>query len=348
MIKELENYKADIEDIKNKIRSLEDSIRVKGGVIVAPVDTISVSVVQANRDDLVQSVELAGKITSKQNVIVSTDIAGTIKNIKVREGQVVTAGQVIAELDDEVVKNNIAELRTALELSSAVFDRRKKLWDQSIGSEIDYLQAKNNKETLERKLETANSQLDKSYIKAPISGTIDEVFANTGEMATPGVRILRIINLSEVQVEVDVSEAYVGKVKKGDVVTVSFPALKIEKTAKVSAVGQVINPTNRTFKIEANINNSENLLKANLLANIRIVEGIQEGVVLVPTKLVQYSQSGTYVYVIENNQVKKLEITTQETYDGKTVISEGLEGNELLVDKGFREVYDGAVVRIAN
>jgi RND family efflux transporter MFP subunit len=239
-------------------------------------------------------------------------------------------------------------LNNALSLATTVFEKRERLWNQNIGTEIEYLQAKNQVESLEKSLATANTQLAKAALYAPISGSVDQVFVNQGEMAGPGAPVMRVVNLDKVQITADVSEAYVGKVEKGDWVTVAFPSMDLETKAKVTAVSQVINPNNRTFGLEVEYDNRDGKLKPNLVGLIRLRSGYESDRVMIPSRLVQSAFNGDFVYIMDTNKGMALRRDVQlgRSYQGHTVILDGLEGKELLVDGGFRNVSDSTLVVI--
>jgi RND family efflux transporter MFP subunit len=343
---EIEKNRTEIKNIEVAIAGLKKEITKLGGSMDEPKDTILITLNEAKQENFEEFLEIAGVADSRQNVLISSETGGRILSIPVSEGQQVSAGTRLVNLDAEVILNNIEELNTALDLASTVYEKRKKLWDQNIGSEIDFLQAKNNKESLERKLETAKSQLQKAYISAPFNGVVDEIFLNSGEMSSPGAPILRLVNLNKIQIKADVSEAYIGKVKRGDEVTVLIPATGYQETARISSVGQVLNSNNRTFKVEINMSNTKGLLRPNQLAQIKIRENMIENQVIIPTRLIQQDLSGHFVYTVSNGIAKRQSIVQGPTYEGKTIISKGLKEGEKLVDSGYRNVFNGASVKV--
>lgn len=219
---QIAEYKSEIKDLEIKIRDLEKEIIANGGSLELPPDTVAVTTMTIERGTYEEFVEVAGSVSSDQNILVSSEMGGTVTRIYVKEGQQVSAGQLLLSTDDQVLQKSIDELQNAYDLAKTVYEKRKALWDQKIGSEIEYLTAKNNMESLELKLNTTRTQLAKTQLKSPISGTVDEIITKTGEMASPGMPLLRVVNLSEVQIECDISEAYLGRVKRGDKVNVSF------------------------------------------------------------------------------------------------------------------------------
>ncbi len=333
---------------KTNIVELRRQIAQLGGDTLVVSESVFVTVLPVKKGDYSEFVDIAAIVSSRENLLISSDMGGRIISMRVREGQRVGRGQILAELDGELIRKRIAELENALSLAKTVFDKRKALWDQRIGSEVEYLQAENNLQSLEKSMATANAQLDKVYVRSPISGTVDKVIINTGEMAGPGQPMMRVVNLDRVQVKADVSEAYLGKIATGDVVSLNFPSIGLKQEAKISAVGQVIDPNNRTFTLEAELSNPGGILKPNLVGSISMKTDFEAAQVLVPTRLVQSDFSGSYVYVVDSvsNISLKREVVLGSSYGGQSVISEGLNGGEWLIDEGYRNVSDSSTVQI--
>ncbi len=347
-IKRAEKRQKEIDDLEKKLltlkKELDDNSSFKDNEVEIALSKPVTSFIP-KKGTFNRYVELQGKVTSKESIIVASEAGGTIVSINVREGQNVSRGQALANLDKEIMTNSIIEIETALKLARDVFERQERLWNQNIGTEIQYLQAKNNVESLEKKLTTAQSQMAKTTVRSPIYGTIDEVFANSGELAGAGTPIARVVNLSKVQVEAEVPETYLGKFKRGDYVDVEFPSLNTTKKARISAIGQFINPGNRTFKIEMNIPNSGGVLKPNLLATVKLREYSSKGNFVIPSRIIQQDAQGNYVYAIDSsNTVKKVMLGLGKTYNGEAEIVSGLTGNENIIDKGYRDVVVGDII----
>ncbi|HPE98670.1 MAG: efflux RND transporter periplasmic adaptor subunit [Chitinophagales bacterium] len=343
---QIAEYKSEIKDLEIKIRDLEKEIIANGGSLELPPDTVAVTTMTIERGTYEEFVEVAGSVSSDQNILVSSEMGGTVTRIYVKEGQQVSAGQLLLSTDDQVLQKSIDELQNAYDLAKTVYEKRKALWDQKIGSEIEYLTAKNNMESLELKLNTTRTQLAKTQLKSPISGTVDEIITKTGEMASPGMPLLRVVNLSEVQIECDISEAYLGRVKRGDKVNVSFPSINFESVATITNVGQVINPSNRTFKLQVSLNNRDGMLKPNLLGYLQIREYVEQDQVIIPTRLIQNGVNSDFVYAVTNGSVVKIDITRGRSHNGFTQIKSGLSGGEILVVEGNRQVKEGDIARV--
>lgn len=345
----LAELRTQLTETQTEIQKLEMQISAeKGGETKAlkPVEVIKTEPIVFQH-----FIEVQGNVESDKNVTVNPEFSGTIIRKNVQEGQMVSKGQVLAEIDAQTIKAQIAELKTRLELATTSYERQKNLWDQKIGSEMQFLQAKNQKESLERSIESVKAQLDKTFIKSPISGTIDEIFVNEGEIANPAMPFCRVVNLASVQVNAEVSEAYTKEVKKGDKVTVSFPNLNIEKEESIDLVGQFINPQNRTFRIRVTLDNSGKTLKPNSMAVVKIKDFEQKDVLTVPSNIIQQSASGeNFLFVArkkENkNTVQKVVVKTGMTYQGQTMIQEGLNAGDQVIIKGYNEVTDGEEVAV--
>ncbi len=298
-------------------------------------------------------IELQGAVEAEDMVGASSETGGRLTSMTVKEGQYVKKGQLIATTDLETVNKQIAEMNKSLELANEVYNRQKRLWDQEIGSEIQYLKAKNDKERLEASLETVKHQLTKGNVYAPISGVAEMVMAKTGELAMPGAPIIQILNTSRVKVTANVPEKFLKDVRQGEMMTIKIPALEIEKKGRVSMLGRTINPANRTFKVEVNLANPKGLLKPNLLANMLLNDFSEKNVIIVPIELVQQEVSGKdYIFIKkegdEGAMSEKIYVMTGESYDGNIIITEGLKGGEEIIVSGARGMVDNALIQIQN
>ena len=295
--------------------------------------------------------EIQGVAKANKNIEISPEMGGTVTAILVKEGQKVQAGQLLIQLDDASIRNSINELNTQLSLAKTTFDRQERLWNQKIGSEMQYLQAKAQKEGLENNLSSLRTQARKMKIIAPFSGIVDEIFPRLGELTSPQMPTVRLLNLDQVYVEADVTETYLPIVKVGTETIVHFTSINKETNSKISQVGDYINPANRSFKIRINLDNKDQSIKPNLLADIKIADFESTGIII-PATLVQQDQNGNnYVFTIvtENKQQKvvKNKITIDKEYNNEIYISAGLTANDTLVNAGSRFVKDGDIVKIS-
>lgn len=347
---ELQKLKKEYATLKGKIDNLETDIikeeKPDAKSKLKPVEAITL------KDTIFKHfVEVQGNVESDENVLINPEIPGIVLRKLVKEGERVTKGQTIIELDAESVRKSINEVEVSLELAEVVFQKQQNLWNQKIGTEIQYLQAKNNKERLEKSLASLKTQLSKAFVKSPINGVVDEIKINVGEMANPAMPLARVINLSNVTIDAEVSETYTRDVKKGDTVIVNFPTLQKEINTPVTLVGQYIKSENRTFKIQMRTANTEGLLKPNTLAVVKINDFTKTKAITAPNHLIQKSTNGTkFVYVVrkESNKdiVRKVVVETGKTYQGATLVLSGLQAGDVLIDKGYSEVVDGEEVNL--
>ncbi len=294
-------------------------------------------------------IEVQGSVDSDQNIMVTSKSAGTVEAIPVTEGTRVAKGQLIARLDGEILNNSIKEVKSSLEFATEIYEKQKGLWDQKIGSEVQYLQAKNNKESLENRLATLYEQAKQSKVFAPISGTVDQVFIKQGEVAAPGVPVVRIVNLAEFEIKANVAENYALAVKKDIPVILYFPDLKAEVNATVNFVGNVIDPINRTFNIVIRFKNPNVGIKPNMIAVVKIEDYKSENEVVIPLNAIVKTNNEQFVFVaVEENGnmvAKKLKVKTAMDYNGVTVIKEGLKASDKLITFGFQDLVEGQLVK---
>jgi membrane fusion protein, multidrug efflux system len=297
-------------------------------------------------------VELSGSVKSRKNVVISAENMGNIQSILVKEGAEVNKGQLILSMDTELYQRGLEQLDTEYALAKTMFEKQENLWKQNIGTEVQYLQAKNRKEGLENQIANIKTQISKSQVRSPFAGTIEEVLVKEGEMATTGMPLVRIVNHKDMYVKADLSEAHIGKFKKGDKLIISFPSVSQDIETVISSVGQVIDENNRTFSIEASLPETALKIKPNLIAILKIKDYEVTDAVVVPSKLIQKDNTGEFVFITTGDSTesvaKKIQVSRGITYKNRTMITEGLQGNELLVNEGFRDVTDGSKVKVVN
>jgi len=336
-----------IDSLNTLLKSVETEISKLG--LDKNIQTITALPVK--NDVFKHFLEIQGVAKANKNIEISPEIGGTVTAILVKEGQKVQAGQLLIQLDDASIKNSINELNTQLSLAKTTFERQERLWNQKIGSEMQYLQAKAQKESLENNLSSLRTQSRKMRITAPFSGVVDEIFPRLGELTSPQMPAVRLLNLDNVYVEADVTETYLPIVKEGTQTLVHFTSINKEINAKISQVGNYINPANRSFKIRINMENKNQSIKPNLLADIKIVDFETKGIII-PATLVQQDQTGNnYVFTVvtKNNEqrVVKNMITITSEYNHEVFVSAGLKENDTLVNAGARFVKDGDQVKIS-
>lgn len=295
-------------------------------------------------------VEVQGTLDSRNNINVTPKMGGNVTQVLVKEGDYVRAGQTLLVTDDATLRQNLAQLETGYELAKTTFERQQNLWNQKIGSEIQYLQAKNQKESVERQIATLKTQLAMARVTSPISGTVNAVNVKIGEMAAPGAPAVQVVNLADMKVEAKVADSYINTIKKGDPVTVKFPDIGEEMKAKVTFAGQVVNPMSRTFDIEVALPNKGNKLKPNLLAVVSINDKTKPNTLVIDENLIQKTEQGDIVFVTTQENGKTVarskKVTRGLSYNGKVEITEGLAAGDLLVTAGNQDLVDGQPVKV--
>jgi RND family efflux transporter MFP subunit len=344
--KQITEYRMEIKDLENKIAELEKQLTdtvVSDGSLLVGIKTVK-------PEKFIKYVEVTGSVESDLQALISPEINGQISKIHVKEGDYVTRGTLLVSLKTEITEKAIDEVKTALELANTVYKKQKELWDQQIGSEIQYLQAKNRKESLERKLETLKTQKQMAGIKAPFDGYVETVYQKEGEIASPGRQVLMLVNLEKLKVTADISEVYLPNVHKGDMVLLSYPTFpEITMKRPISVVGSVINPNNRTVKIQINIDNPGKKLKPNIIANVKFKEFEMDSAFVVPSIIIKNDADGrSYLYVVakHNNATMAVKrfVETGDSYGNKTVIIKGLKAGDRIVYQGYNLVKNGSLI----
>ena len=355
---DLDGKKEYLAEKKKELRTLEQTIKAVEAEIEELEPTKektkkAVTTFGLKPKDYKSYTELQGNIQSSEAVSISAELGGRITTLTIDEGDYVKRGQIVGTVDMQSVRKQVEEIEKSLELATTVYERQKKLWDQNIGSEIQFLQAKNNKERLEKSLETINSNLSKSNIVSPMSGYVDRLNLKAGETTAPGAPIATVINTSNVKAVVDVPENMVRAVKKGQKVKVILPALGTERQERITMIGRSIDPANRTFKVEINMSNRAGLLKPNLLTLVEVNDKTLEEVLMLPVELVQQDVSGkSFVYTVgegeEGPYAQKNIVTTGESYDGEIIIETGISTGDRIINSGARSLAPEDLIQISN
>lgn len=297
--------------------------------------------------------ELQGNVMTKQNVLIYPEMAGTLYRVYVKEGDYVRKGQLLGLIDDGGAGSQLEQLKAQAQLAETTFERQKRLWEQKIGSEIQYLQAKTNYEATKNAVAQAQSQLGKSTLRAPFSGILDEVIQEQGTVVNPvsGQPVFRIVNLDHMYIEVDVPENYLGAITEGKDVKVFFPVLGDSVKTKVRQTGNFINPTNRSFSVEMGIPNEEGLIKPNLTARVAINDYSNESAILIPQSIISENSAGEqYVFITKQSETsdalisQKNIITTGRTQGNLIEVTQGLQAGDRVIVEGARVVRDGQEV----
>ncbi len=300
-------------------------------------------------------IELQGSLQTKQNLVLTPEYAGILSQVFVKEGQYVNRGQVLARIDDGGLSQQLSQMEIQAQLAKTTFERQKRLWDQKIGSEIQYLQAKTAYEAQGKAIDQMKSTIAKTSIRAPFNGRIDDVITEKGAVVAPGqTQIFRIVNLNQMYVEAEVPERYVSTIKKGTNVSVDIPVIGKTLTAKVRQAGSFINPANRTYKVEVAVPNKEKNIKPNLTAKLKINDYTNPKALLIPQSLISENAAGDqYVFAVNTNS-KNETIATQKTIktgltQGSLVeVMHGIKAGDVLVSEGARSVKNQQPIEVLN
>ena len=294
--------------------------------------------------------DLYGTVKSDQSVTLYPESAGRIQRVLVRSGQKVSAGQVLVELDNSVVQSSLAEIKTQLDLAQTLFDKQKRLWDQGIGSEVQYLQVKTQLEGLQKRLATAQKQAAMASLRAPFAGTIDELFLKAGEYAAPGMAVARLVSSGGLRLELDVPETYITRLKVGQKIALNFNSIGLQTSASISQVGDFISADSRTFKVNVSLP-ANSQIKPNMMASAQVVDYSSSGIITVPSRLILQDSKGgnyTYLFVPSKNGLGRVErryLKFGVSNNDATEVLGGLNLEEQIIDRGIRSVQTGETVK---
>ncbi|NQW28420.1 MAG: efflux RND transporter periplasmic adaptor subunit [Flammeovirgaceae bacterium] len=351
-LEKLNLLKTQLKEIENEITTIETELQMSGELEVLAVNEIKVTALKVEEEIFQHKTDLRAGVASRSNVLLTSELMGRIATINVSEGQRVAGGELLITLNAQVLKDNIAEVKTQLDLAQIIFEKQTNLWEQNIGTEIQYLQVKSNAESLERRLKTMQSQLNMSRIYAPFEGVIDQVIAKVGEFSQPGMPLLRLVNPASMYLQAAASEVFLGKFEVGDSVQITFPIQNKQLYSIVTAVGQVIDGQNRTFQLEVQLPKVDFFVKPNQVVVLQLVDYENTHALTVPSKLIQTDNRGTFIYVIEGESgkriAKKAHIETGISFKNKTEIVSGLARGQWVADKGYRELSEDVVVELIN
>ena len=331
--------------LEEEIAALESQL-AESGVIEKRLYTVALTEIKVT--PFQHFIDLQGRVEADESVTVTSRMPGALTRVYIDNGDVVRRGQLLAEIDDNVMLSSLAELQGQLKVAEDLYNRQKALWDQNIGSEVQFIQARSNKEALERSIATLKATWNQTRIYAPTSGTVDQVFLKQGQAIAPGVALANIINLDKLKIIGDVTEAYSSKVQKGDEVAVYFPDTGKEIKTTVTYVSKTINPVNRTFTVEAALGKGD--FRANQIAVMKIVDYQNPNAISIPVNLIVTHEDGDFVMVAEKTGkgneavIKKVKVKQGQNYAGNVEILEGLKAGDLVVSTGFQDVNEGETV----
>jgi RND family efflux transporter MFP subunit len=338
--------------LTEEIEMLKQEIAQKARPGVKREKLMNVKISQVEKGRFQHFIQVQGIVESDNNVLIAAQSSGIVKKIHVNAGNKVTKGQLLAELDGSILESSIAEVENGLKLAETIFERQQRLWDKNIGSEIEYLLAKNNKVGMEKRLATLKEQYKMTKIFTPLSGTVDEILIKEGEMAVAGMGAVRVVQLSNLKIKVDLSEVYISRIKKNDLVHVKIPATGREFDLRVDAVSQVIDPQNRTFQIEMKVPKSEVGIKPNMLSVLTINDYTNDEALIVPLNIVQETGQEQFIFVAEQINggwiAQRRSVKTGNSYIDRAEISSGLQEGEYVVTFGYQNLADGQKLAVVS
>jgi len=345
---QIKAHKDEVSQLNIKIKELEQKLADQGEIADEYITPVSIQTMEYRAFH--HYFQVSGNVEAIDQAFISPEINGQVKEIMVTEGNLVKKGQVLARLNTSITENTIQEVKTQLELATTLYEKQKQLWEKNIGSEVQFLQAKNNKEAMESKLQTLEAQLDMAYIKSPIDGIVDMINIEEGELAMPGLQVMQVINLKRMRITAAVSEKYLPAIHQGEIVKLTFPTYpSLEMEVPVYRIGNVINLGNRTFPVELRINNINGNLKPNILALITFLDYSKEEAMVIPSMIVKKDTKGEYLYVSMsqngNSMAKKVYITTGMSYNDETMVTTGLKPGDQVIIEGYSLVTDGTEVK---
>lgn len=340
--------KAELAELKKQQAALNDKIAKLQAETTNPdsVKVTDVGVFVTKPGNFTNYVDLQGKIDAQDNVTAYPQAQGVITAINARVGQHVSRGQVLVQLDNSVLRQNIAQAEVQVGLMRTLFERQKNLWDQKIGTEVQFLQAQTNLQSAQKQLAALQQQADMYRIKSPINGTIDQMDLKLGQVAMPGTTGIRIVNADVLKVKADVPESYTESVKQGNTVKILFPDANDSLTTKITFAAKVIDPVSRSFPIEIRLPSKSNI-RPNMTAVLRIANYSKANAISIPLKAIQNSEAGNYVYVNENGFAKRKNIQQGATSNGMVEIKSGLNAGDQVVVEGAGDIEDGDKLRVS-
>ncbi len=348
---QLSELKKELNEVQNKISALEKEIEKESNGESNKAFKASVKVKNLQTEVFKHFITVSGTIEAENSAAISPETAGQIKKIYVKEGQRVKQGEILVRLNTSTLEKNIEEVKTGLSYAEIIYKKQKNLWDQKIGSEVDYLNAQNAKEGLEDKLKSLEAQLELAHIKAPFNGIIDDIIQKEGELASPGLPIMNLINLQKLFINADVAETYLPVLKKGDKVEVEFPTFPdMNMNIPISRVGSIIHPQNRSVSIQLQIKNPKETLKPNALAIIKINDFSNENALVVPSIIIKEDMKGSFLYVAQKANGKwiaqKRYVESEIAFKDQSMISKGLAVGENVITEGYNQISDGTEIKI--
>lgn len=347
---QIKKKKDQVRELNEQIASLEEQLAENPGE-AAEEYLIPVSIKAMEPQPFEHYIEITGKLEAEEDAFISPEMNGQIDKIYVKEGQYAKKGQLLLSLNTSITESSIQEVKTGLELATKLFEKQEELWEQKIGSEMQYLEAKNAKEQAEARLATLEAQLDMARIKAPFSGVVETIMLKEGELAAPGMQVIQMVSLNNLKLYGNLSERYLNSIKKGDMVIVTFPDVEgVDVTVPIHRIGNVIDNASRTFRIEMKINNQQQKLKPNMFSTIQVNDFKTASAFVVPSVAIKQDIKGSYLYVTNleegKQKARKRYVETGLSYKDQTMIKEGVSQGDEVIVKGFAQVSDGVSISV--
>ncbi len=346
----LDALKREIATLQSEASAIEKELNQKSG----KPNGKEVEITEIKKGVFQSYIMIEGSADANESTIATPKVPGTIVRVLVQPGASVTAGQVLAQLDNTTISQGRNELQQQLIFVTTLFEKQKRLWEKGVGTEVQYLSVKNQKESLEKSMKTLETQIDMYNIKAPITGTLESVDAKIGQAVAPGIPLFRVMNLSNIKIKADVAESYSKKVKAGDKIKIFFPDLETEIDANISFASKYIDPLNRTFRLETKLPHVDNL-KPNMIAKLKIIDYENANTISVSSNCIQTTESGSYVVIAKAQSnakgdataffvAERRTVTAGKSSDGHTEILTGLNVGDLVITTGYQELNNGQAI----
>ncbi|MES2380026.1 MAG: efflux RND transporter periplasmic adaptor subunit [Bacteroidota bacterium] len=344
----LEKLKAEQATLATNIKTLEDEIKSSGAKIEKREKIVNVAVSNVATTNFKHFIDVQGRVDGDENTTISAKVPGLVLNVLVKPGSVVKAGQVLAELDGNATRKQMQSMETNLTLVTDLYNKQKTLWEKQVGSEMQYKQAKANKESMEQQIASVREQLAMYKITSPVNGTIDIVNLKVGQTAAPGQPYFTIVNFNKLKVKADVAESYANKIKEGNDVQITFPDIDKSINAKITYSGKGISALNRTFSVEVALPSDESYLP-NMIAVVKIIDYAKSDVIVIPVNCIQNAEGENHVFVAvkegDRTIAKKRAVKVGVTYNDKAEIIGGLAKGEQLITEGYSDLNDGELIK---
>ncbi|MCC6385560.1 MAG: efflux RND transporter periplasmic adaptor subunit [Bacteroidia bacterium] len=343
-LKELKAKEADIkqqiEALEHELGSSDSASAVRGKMVV---------VTEMKEQPFIHYVEVQGAVSGDQDVIVSAQAMGSVTSVLVKTGDKIIRGQLMATIDDRIIRQSMESVQVQYNLAKTIYDRQKNLWDQQIGSEIQFLNAKTQKESLEKQLAALQDQLDLTRIKSPIDGTVDQVNVKAGQTVSPGIPVFRVVNLEELKVKAEVAESHINTVKQGNQVTLIFPDMNKEIQTRLDYSGKAINTLNRSFNVEVHLKKSDGVFYPNQVVVVKIADYHNNSAFVIPVSAVQKTGDGEFVFISEpagnkTYTARHKKIITGRSYNGKVEVLSGITNGDLIITFGNQNLVEGDLI----